>query len=111
MIQERPETARRWLIDLGLLMAIGLLMGFLAPFTSEQVPIVGRYVYWMICMVGGGVIGVVGDNLFSRRMATTWRRVAVVSVLMTPPVSLLVLTTERLLMGAPFDGSSYQRLL
>lgn len=104
-------AARRWAIDLAMLIAIGLLMGFLGPFASERAPIVGRYVYWMICMVGGGLIGFVGDDLLSRRMAATWQRVAAVSVLMTPPVSLLVMTTEHLLMGGRFGWPSYQQLL
>lgn len=104
-------TGRRWAIDLAILIAIGLLMGFLGPFGSEHAPVVGRYVYWMICMVGGGLIGVVLDELLSRRLAVIWRRVAVVSVLMTPPVTLLVLTTQHLLMGGPFDGSGYLGLI
>lgn len=104
-------TARRWAIDVGVLIAIGLLMGFLGPFGSDRAPILWRYVYWMICMVGGGLIGFVLDEVMSRRMAVTWRRVAVVSVLMTPPVALLVATTEHLLMGGPFWWPGYQRLL
>jgi hypothetical protein len=104
-------TARRWAIDLAMLVAIGLLMGFLGPFASERAPLVGRYVYWMICMVGGGLIGVVADEALSRRMPSTWRRVVVVSVAMTPLVSLLVLTTEHLLMGGGFGWPGYLRLL
>lgn len=104
-------TARRWTIDVAILIAIGLLMGFLGPFGSDRAPVLWRYVYWMICMVGGGLIGAAVDALLGRRMAMTWRRVAVVSVLMTPLVSLLVLTTEHLLMGAPFGWPGYQRLL
>jgi hypothetical protein len=103
--------ARRWGIDLAMLVAIGLLMGFLSPFASERAPVVGRYVYWMICMVGGGLIGIVVDEPLSRRISSPWRRVAVVSVLMTPPVSLLVLTTEHLLMGGTFGWPNYQHLL
>ena len=105
------EVARRWSIDIAMLVAIGLLMGFLGPFASERLPFVGRYAYWMICMVGGGLIGVVADDLLRRRMAKTWPRVALVSVLMTPPVSLLVLATEHFLIGGPFGWRSYARLL
>jgi hypothetical protein len=107
----KTATARRWAIDLAMLIAIGLLMGFLGPFASDRAPVVGRYVYWMICMVGGGLIGVLIDEPLRLRVAGIWRRVAATSVLMTAPVSLLVLTTEHLLMGAPFDWLSYQRLL
>lgn len=105
------QAVRRWTPDLAMLAAIGLLMGFLSPFASERAPVVGRYVYWMICMVGGGLVGFVADDLLSRRLAVPWRRVALVSVLATPPVSLLVLTTEHLLMGAPFGPRDYERLL
>jgi hypothetical protein len=51
------------------------------------------------------------DEPSPERIAATWRRVAVVSVLMTPAVSLLVLTTEHLLTREPFGWPSYQRLL
>lgn len=111
MGQAGRDAARRWSIDLAMLVAIGLLMGFLGPFASERAPIVWRYVYWLICMVGGGLIGIAADDLLSRRMIVTWLRVALVSVLMTPLVSLWVLATEHRLMGAPFGGPSYQRLL
>lgn len=109
--QSGGATARRWAIDIAMLVAIGLLMGFLGPFASERVPTVARYVYWMICMVGGGLIGVVLDEVLRPRMAATWRRVAVVTVLMTPLVSLHVMTTEHLLMGGRFDWTGYLRLL
>jgi len=109
--QARAATARRWLIDIALMGAIGLLMGFLGPFDSERAPLVGRYVYWMICMVGGGLIGAALDEGLARRAPVTWRRVAIVSVLMSPPVALHVLTTEHLVMGAPFDWTAYRRLL
>jgi LytTr DNA-binding domain len=105
------EVVGRWSLDLAMLVAIGLLMGFLGPFASERAPVIGRYVYWMICMVGGGLVGFVADDLLSRRLAVRWRRVALVSVLATPPVSLLVLTTEHLLMGAQFGPRDYERLL
>ena len=54
--QGGKTAARRWAIDLSMLVAIGLVMGFLGPFASERAPVVQRYVYWMICMVGGGLI-------------------------------------------------------
>jgi hypothetical protein len=102
---------RRWAIDLVILIAIGWLMGFLGPFGSEHFPVLKAYVYWMICMVGGGLIGVVADELLSRRMTGLWRRVAVVSVLSTPLVTLLVLATQRLMFTQPFGWAPYLKLL
>lgn len=98
---------RRWAIDLAMLVAIGLLMGFLGPFASERVPTPWRYVYWMICMVGGGLIGIVLDGRLETRVPAIWRRTLLVSVLMTPVVSLHVLTTEHLLLGGRFNWTVY----
>lgn len=47
---------RRLVVDLAVLVAIGLLMGFLGPFDSERIPAPHRYAYWMSCMVGGGLV-------------------------------------------------------
>lgn len=94
-----------------MLVAIGLLMGFLGPFSSEEAPVVARYIYWMICMVGGGLIGSVADALLSKRIPGAWARAATASALMTPVVTLFVMTTEHLLMGARFGWSSYWHLL
>ena len=99
----RAVVARRWAIDLAMLVVIGLLMGFLGPFGSDRAPILGRYVYWMICMIGGGVLGIAADEGLVRRIPSTWRRVVLGSVLMTPPVALLVLCTERVVMGGLID--------
>ncbi|WP_291838651.1 LytTR family DNA-binding domain-containing protein [Brevundimonas sp.] len=104
-------TAGRWAIDLVLLAAIGLLMGFLGPFDSDSAPATERYVYWMICIVGGGLIGVVADERLGRRITRPWRRVAAVSVLMTPPVTLLVLVTQSLLVDQPITWPAYLWLL
>jgi len=104
-------SLRRWAIDFAILAAIGLLMGFLGPFDSDGAPVVERYVYWMICIVGGGLIGVATDELLSRRIIRPWWRVVAVSVLMTPPVTLLVLVTQHLLVDQPITLSAYRWLL
>jgi MFS family permease len=104
-------ATRRWTIDLAILIAIGWLMGFLGPFGADHIPVLTLYAYWMICMVGGGVIGIVLDEVVGRRVAGPWRRVALVSVLMSPPVALLVLATQRVLIGGMFDGPGILKLL
>lgn len=104
-------TTRRWAVDLAILVGFGLLMGFLGPFGSDQLPAYQGYVYWMICIVGGGLIGIAGDELLLRKVPAPWRRAVAVSVVMTPAVSLLVLTTEHLLTGEPFRWSGGFRLL
>ncbi|MBJ7484023.1 MAG: LytTR family transcriptional regulator [Brevundimonas sp.] len=104
-------AARRWAIDLGMLVAIGVLLGFLGPFDSDSAPAVQRYLYWTICLVGCGLIGVAADDLLSRVVTVTWRRVALVSLLITPPGTLLVLATQKLLMGQAFGWTVFLDLL
>lgn len=109
--QGGKTAARRWAIDLSMLVAIGLVMGFLGPFASERAPVVQRYVYWMICMVGGGLIGIGVDAAMARLLPGLWIRTAAVSVAMTPLVSLFVLATEHLVMGGALEPHGYVRLL
>lgn len=102
---------RRWAIDLAILIAIGLLMGFLGPFGSDRLPVMGRYVYWMICMIGGGLISILADDLLRPRIPIIWRRVAVGSLIMAPPVTLVVLSTEHLLFAGRLDWQGFLRLI
>jgi hypothetical protein len=108
--EDRATTARQ-ATDLAMLVTIGLLMGFLSPFDSERGPVAERYIYWMVCIVGGGLIGVVADNLVRQRVTARWQRAVMISALMTPPASLLVLATQNILMGQPFGWPAYLGLL
>ena len=84
----RPWT--RLAAEVGLWVAIGVVMAFLGPFGSAERPLHERLVYWQLCMVGGGLIGVAIDTPVRRRLSRFWPRLLAVSALMTPPVTLLV---------------------
>lgn len=71
----KSTTARRWAIDVGMLAATGLLLGFLGPFDSDSAPIWTRYTYWTICMLGGGLIAIALDERLGRRLPVMWKRV------------------------------------
>lgn len=105
------DMGRRWAIDLAVLVAIGLLMGFLGPYGTALNPVVRGYVYWMACMVGSGLIGVGLDHLLTRRLPRTWPRVAVVSVLMTPLSTLLVMTSAVVVFGDHYSWGAFWRLI
>ena len=103
--------ARRGAIDVAILVVVGLLMGFLAPFDSERAPVLVRYVYWVVCIAGVGLIGIGADAMVKRRLPRLWRRTLVVSVITTPPGTLLVLTTQYLLVSQPYGWAVYLNLL
>lgn len=81
---------RRFAADVALWVAIGVVMAFLGPFGSSERSLYERLVYWQLCMVGGGFIGVGLDALIRRRARGFWPRLLAVSAAMTPPVTLLV---------------------
>lgn len=100
-------AGRRWAIDLAMMVVIGLLMGFLAPFDSERTPMLERHLYWLLCIVGGGLITIPADGLLIRRVPGMWVRVVLASVLATPVVSLLVLVIQKVMVGQPLVWSAY----
>lgn len=109
-------AARRWLIDLAMLAAIGLLMGFIAPFGWDRAPLVERYGYWMVCILGAGLIGFAADDLLRRAISALWGpalwgRVLAASLVATPPVALLVLTTQTFLRDEPLAWPGYIKLM
>ena len=85
-----PPWMRPFAADLALWVAIGLVMAVLGPFGSSERTPFERMVYWQGCMVGGGVIGILIDEGVRRLSDRFWVRVSAVSVLMTPPVTVLV---------------------
>ena len=91
------KSARRWAIDAVMLAAMGLLLGFLGPFDSDDTPLAGRYAYWITCMLGGGLIAVAVDESLGRRLPGLWRRVFLTSALATPLVTLFVVLTQHLM--------------
>lgn len=85
-----PPWSRRAAAELGLWIAIGLVMAVLGPFGSSERTLFERTVYWLGCIVGGGVMGTGIDETVRRVTDSFWVRVVAVSVLMTPPVTVLV---------------------
>ena len=105
------ESIRRWMIDIVMLVAMGVLLGFLGPFDSDSAPPDIRYAYWTLCMLGGGLIAIAVDEGFGRRLPVVWKRVAVISMLATPLVALFVLTIQCFLFGEVLRWPVYLQLL
>jgi DNA-binding LytR/AlgR family response regulator len=87
----RTAAAARIAADLALMAVIGAFLGMLGPFGTDNLHDGPRYLYWELCIVGGGAIGVAIDEALGRRVRGAWRRVGLDSLLMTPLVTVLVL--------------------
>lgn len=96
-----PPWGLRLLADLGLWICVGGVMTVLGPFQTAERPLDERAAYWMCCMVGGGLIGIAIDEPLRRRVSRFWPRVIAASVLMTPPVTLLVGEINTVMYRAP----------
>jgi hypothetical protein len=90
---------RRVAAEVALLIAVGLFLGEIGPFGTAAMPDARRYIYWLLNIVGGGVIGIAIDESLGRRLGATWRRVALDSLAMTLPVTALVAGVDRLVNG------------
>lgn len=99
MVQALP--LRRGAIELLLLVALGLFMAVLGPYRTLDVAPVPRTLYWLLSIVGGGLIGIALDLTLGPRIGGFWRRVALVTVAMTPPVTLLVYLLNLWLFDSP----------
>jgi hypothetical protein len=94
-----PPWLRRTGAELALLAAVGVVMALLGPFETASRPLTVRFPYWLLCMVGGGVIGVGVDEAVRRIVDGFWVRLLSVSALMTPPVTLMVWLVSHLMFG------------
>jgi hypothetical protein len=90
---------RRILTEVGLLTAMGLIVGELGPFGTDAIPTFRRHAYWFLCIVGGGLIGTGLDALVATRIADQWRRLPATVLGMTPLVTAYVIGVSWILFG------------
>ena len=91
---------RRWRRIAGevvLLAGLGAAMGLIGPYATSVTPAPARILYWGLCIVGGGAVGIAVDETLGRKIAPLWRRIAATSALMTPAVAVLVAGVSLLL--------------
>jgi hypothetical protein len=93
---------RRLATEFALLFAVGLTVAFLGPYETAERPLTERLVYWLILMIGGGVIGIAIDEAVRRGLTGFWARLVAVSALMTPGIMGLVMVVSHLMFEAPF---------
>jgi hypothetical protein len=97
-----PERRRqRWLLDLLLLLALGLMLAALGPYRTLDVPDALRIAYWLAATAVAGVTGILVDRALERRVPAFWQRIAAVSLLMTLPVTPLIYVLNAVMLGLP----------
>ena len=101
---------RRVAIELLLLVALGSLMAALGPYDTDERPPGLRALYWLMAIVGGGIIGIAVDLVLGPRIGRFWPRVPIVTVAMTPIVMALVYGLNAWLLDLPVQPRTFPRL-
>jgi hypothetical protein len=89
------------LLDLLLLTAMGLFMTVLGPYRTLEIPTLLRTEYWLLAIIGPGLIGIGIDSALGPKIRGFWMRVAAVSLTMTPPSTLYVFALNGWVLGLP----------
>jgi hypothetical protein len=99
--------------EIALLALMGLFLALIGPFGTIEAIGKIRFAYWMVNIIGGGLIGIAIDGALRRFVAEDRLRVLVVAVAMTPFVTLLVLGASTVVLGHRhmFTWSNYVPLL
>lgn len=92
-------AAQRLTAEMLLLGACGLVAGLIGPYGSDDFPPAYRFAYWMAAIVGGGLVGILADDIGRHRIAHRWRRTFLVALAITPVIALYILFLDRYLLG------------
>jgi hypothetical protein len=92
---------RRISLELLLLACVGLVLGLLGPYRTLDVPPLLRTVYWLLAVLGSGLVGIFIDATLGPRIRRFWLRVGVVALAMTPPVTLYIYALNAWLLDLP----------
>ena len=92
---------RRFSLELALLGGLGLVLGLLGPYRTLDVPPLLRTAYWLLATIGSGLVGILIDATLGPRIRAFWLRVVMVSLVMTPPVTLYVYGLNAWLLDLP----------
>ena len=98
---ELRRRLRRPLLDLLLLALLGLVMAELGPYRTIDAPDAVRRGYWLIAVLGSGLAGILADGALASRVPGLWPRTALVSLAITPPVTLFVYALNAWMLDLP----------
>ena len=92
---------RRIWLDLLLLASVGLVMSELGPYRTIDAPPLLRTAYWLLAVFVSGFAGILADRVLAPRIRGFWVRIAVVSLAITPPVTLYIYALNAVMLDLP----------
>lgn len=92
---------QRFALDLLLLASVGLAMAALGPYRTLDVPNLLRTIYWLVAVLGAGLICIAVDATLGSRINGFWMRIGVVSLVATFPVTPLTYALNAWMLGLP----------
>ena len=98
---EPGPRLRRFAVDLLLLVAVGLAMAALGPYRTLDVPDPLRIAYWLAAAIGAGLVGILVDRALESRIRGFWLRIAIVSLVMTIPVTPFIYALNAVMLDLP----------
>ena len=100
----RTDARQRWrrlALDVLLLALVGLAMAELGPYRTLDAPQPLRTAYWLLAVFGAGTVGILADHALARRVRGFWLRIAIVSLVITPPVTLYIYALNAVMLDLP----------
>lgn len=95
------ERWRRLSLDLLLLTFVAFVMAELGPYGTLDAPNPLRSFYWLLAVFGSGLGGILADSVLGKRIGGFWLRIAVVSAVITPPVTLYIYELNAIMLDLP----------
>jgi hypothetical protein len=92
---------QRLALDLLLFACAGLVMAVLGPYRTLDIPDVLRTAYWLVAVIGAGLTGILIDALLGKHIQGFWPRIAIVSLVMTLPVTPLIYALNAFMLDLP----------
>jgi hypothetical protein len=98
---EPRQRRQRLALDLLLLAGVGLLMAGLGPYRTLDIPDLLRTAYWLLAVIGAGLVGIAVDSALGPHIRGFWVRIAAVSLVATLPVTPFIYALNAFLLGLP----------
>ena len=76
-------------------------MAELGPYRTLDAPQPLRAAYWLLAVFGSGAAGIAADRLLARKVSGFWLRILVVSVVITPPVTVYIYALNAVMLDLP----------